>query len=240
MVIIIEVSQIEKKKNLEVIYVEMCVEKPKQWTSMSLSVSDERILLTAWWLAKRQLDRCCSGADKDSPPIDVFDSIAPIVWEGHWRDRLQDYFFALLRTPFMSGMYNVVMLPMNCLSGFVFLQISTVSVPKWWIWSDPAHLLQREGLARETRSDCGVFSLTFASVLAAGGHPSKYLFDPQAMSPHLHGWGCGLLFQWGGKWEKNKTKDVPSSHSCVLPLPHASYSFTGKMIQCDKWHCKFC
>ena len=39
-----------RKKNLKVIDVEMChgVQEPKQWTSMSLSVSDERILLTAW------------------------------------------------------------------------------------------------------------------------------------------------------------------------------------------------
>ncbi len=33
--------------------------------------------------------------------------------------------------------------------------------------------------------DCGLFSLAFASVLAACGHPSAYSFDQRRMRPHL-------------------------------------------------------
>ena len=82
--------------------------------------------------------------------------------------------------------------------------------------------LRREGLAREARSDCGVFSLAFALVLAAGGHPSKYLFDQQAMSPHLHDWGVWspFLVRRQAREEQNQRC---TSHSSVLPLPHASY-----------------
>ena len=44
----------------------------------------------------------------------------------------------------------------------------------------------RQCQLQDGSADCGLFALAFAAVLAAGGHPSAYLFHQQAMRKHLH------------------------------------------------------
>ena len=71
--------------------------------------------------------------------------------------------------------------------------------------------------------DCGHFALAFAAVLAAGGHPSAYLFDQQAMRKHLHTCLMSGVFSsnkenWEG--EQEDTKSLPD-HPSVLHLQDA-------------------
>ena len=82
-----------------------------------------------------------------------------------------------------------------------------------------------------------MFAIAFAAVLAAGGHPSAYLFDQQAIRQHLH------MCISSGKWSPFPTKKLGRENRsrarytekfkvyCDCRMPG---SFTGEMVQCRK------
>ena len=75
-------------------------------------------------------------------------------------------------------------------------------------------------------ADCGLFALAFASVLAAGGHPSAYHYDQQAMRKHLHNYVyfnrsvLSIPNKEDGEGEQEEDTNEPH-HSCVLLLQDA-------------------
>ena len=88
-------------------------------------------------------------------------------------------------------------------------------------------------------ADCGLFALAFAAVLAAGGHPSAYLFHQQAMRNHLH--QCLTLNRFspfptrriGRENRKAARISQPVHVYCTCRMPA---SFGNHMIQCGKCH----
>ena len=82
-----------------------------------------------------------------------------------------------------------------------------------------------------------MFAIAFAAVLAAGGHPSAYLFDQQAIRQHLH------MCISSGKWSPFPTKKLGRENRsrarytekfkvyCDCRMPG---SFSKEMVQCRK------
>ena len=85
--------------------------------------------------------------------------------------------------------------------------------------------------------DCGMFAIAFASVLAAGDHPSAYLFNQKEMRQHRH--TCISLGKWSSfpnkkKGRENKarakyTEEVKVYCDCRMPK-----TFSEKMVQCGQ------
>ena len=126
------------------------------------------------------------------------------------------------------------------------------------------HLMYRYKQCQQqtNSSDCGLFAVAFAAVLASGGHPSSFRFHQESMRGHLH--SClqnGLLSSFPtrriGRENRKFTcfcRIVPVF--CNSRMPE---TFSREMIRCDqclnwfhldlcvpvantceKWFCKDC
>ena len=87
--------------------------------------------------------------------------------------------------------------------------------------------------------DCGLFALTFASILASGSHPSAYHFKQRLLQQHLITWLClnqnrfeQFPIARHGRVNKKAIKYIYSiaiySH---YRMPEA---FKKNMIKCDR------
>ena len=100
---------------------------------------------------------------------------------------------------------------------------------------------------QEGSSDCGLYAVAFAAILASGSHPSAFNFHQQSMRKHLH--DClqaGLLSPFPIKRiGRGNRKITRFSYNieifCYCRMPE---TMSKRMIRCDKclnwFHLELC
>lgn len=110
-------------------------------------------------------------------------------------------------------------------------------------------------------SDCGLFAIGFAAVLASGAHPSAYRFDQAKMRPHLESclssgvWSMFPIRRLGRESSRIRySQELLVYCNCRMPD-----CFSEEMVQCkkcrewyhiavcvsvkkiqEKWYCRRC
>jgi hypothetical protein len=217
-----------------------------------LSMEDEAIILNGDWLADNIIIAAQELIQKAYPRVAGFQNTN--MGETLTFNVMKTEFVQILHTGH-SHWVTVHATQADCTSGIVNVYDSlhpslTIKLKKQiacLLFSDQNEITvnYRYCQFQVGSSDCGLFALAFASILAAQDDPSKYLFDQSAMRRHIH--RCllsGVFNPFPTKRIRrriSKKTVISFSVHCMCRMPEAPVE---KMIQCNKckewYHCEIC